>query len=379
MKNSKIITIFICLSLSTLIYNTATATQLNINKNNELIQNLLLDPLEYSYFVDDNADSSWYDNIHLKKIQDAIDNSSHHDNIYVYSGSYYENIIVHKKVNITGEDKNTTIIDGLEKSNVISILFDGVLISGFTIQNSSKKLLDAFDNAGISVISQKSKITNNIIRNNLYAISIRDSNENIIDNNIICDNKVKKILTFGTAITISNSHNNIISNNNIFNNPIGISIDQSIDNLICNNSVNKSNLAITISSNIVSGRVSKNNTVMGNKISGNNLGISIDESNKNIIKLNTIKGNINGVQLTYATENSILQNNIKLNLKQARFVIENLSHLENTWNGNYWNMPRIMPKAIIGYKILDIPTIPYNIKFPLFNFDKNPAREPYDI
>jgi pectin methylesterase-like acyl-CoA thioesterase len=46
------------------------------------------------------------------KIQDAIDNASEGDTIFVHNGIYNENITIIKTINLIGEDKNTTIING---------------------------------------------------------------------------------------------------------------------------------------------------------------------------------------------------------------------------------------------------------------------------
>ena len=46
------------------------------------------------------------------KIQDAIDNSSNGDTVYVYNGIYYEFILINKQITLRGEDKNNTIIEG---------------------------------------------------------------------------------------------------------------------------------------------------------------------------------------------------------------------------------------------------------------------------
>jgi len=73
------------------------------------------------------------------KIQDAINNASDGDTVFVYNGTYYENVIINKNNHIlTGEDKNTTIIDGGKRNgNVVTIYYvDWVAISGFTIKNS---------------------------------------------------------------------------------------------------------------------------------------------------------------------------------------------------------------------------------------------------
>jgi parallel beta-helix repeat protein len=76
-------------------------------------------------------------------IQDAIDASNNGDIIFVYAASspYYEKIIVNKSVNINlvGEDRNTTVIDGQQGAyDIITILKSGTFLSGFSIVNNSK-------------------------------------------------------------------------------------------------------------------------------------------------------------------------------------------------------------------------------------------------
>ena len=56
-------------------------------------------------YVDDDGTADY------TRIQDAIDNASDRDTIYVYSGIYYELINVDKSLDIIGEYNNTTIID----------------------------------------------------------------------------------------------------------------------------------------------------------------------------------------------------------------------------------------------------------------------------
>jgi len=44
----------------------------------------------------------------------------------VYNGTYYENVIVNKTINLTGEDRDGIIIDGAENGDVIQIFADWV-------------------------------------------------------------------------------------------------------------------------------------------------------------------------------------------------------------------------------------------------------------
>ncbi len=71
-------------------------------------------------------------------IQAAINTADPGDTIFVYQGTYLENIYINITLNLCGEDKNTTIIDGGGQHDVIYIGFpaNSVTITGFTIQHS---------------------------------------------------------------------------------------------------------------------------------------------------------------------------------------------------------------------------------------------------
>ena len=71
------------------------------------------------------------------RIQDAIDNASQGDTVFVYDDSapYNEIITIEKSISMTGEEKETTIIDSMQSDTSITIDSDNVTISGFTIKN----------------------------------------------------------------------------------------------------------------------------------------------------------------------------------------------------------------------------------------------------
>jgi len=70
-------------------------------------------------------------------IQEAIDDASDGDIVFVYDDSspYVENVVVNKSINLIGEDKYSTAIDGDMSGDGILVTADWVNISGFTIQN----------------------------------------------------------------------------------------------------------------------------------------------------------------------------------------------------------------------------------------------------
>jgi len=71
-------------------------------------------------------------------IQDAIDNASSGDTIYVFSGIYHENILIDKSINLIGEDKTSTTIDGDGGRRIVTIMSSSVKIMGFTLKNSEQ-------------------------------------------------------------------------------------------------------------------------------------------------------------------------------------------------------------------------------------------------
>ena len=157
------------------------------------------------------------------KIQDAIDNATDEGTIYVYNGTYYENIVIDKTIDLVGEDRNTTIIDGGDSGDVVYVTADWVNISGFTIQNSGSVYLQ---DAGIDVRSHFSNFSGNIISNNRYGIYLNDSSSNTVTGNIITYN-ADGILLCGFS--------NIVLSNTISNNWYGIYLDDSSSNVILKN------------------------------------------------------------------------------------------------------------------------------------------------
>ena len=44
-------------------------------------------------------------------IQAAVDDAQPGDTVLVYAGTYYEDVVINKTINLTGEDRDTTIIN----------------------------------------------------------------------------------------------------------------------------------------------------------------------------------------------------------------------------------------------------------------------------
>jgi len=221
------------------------------------------------------------------KIQDAINNASHGDTVFVYNGTYYENVIINKTINLTGENRNNTIIDGGGIGDVVYISAEKVNISRFTIQNSGNSGYPDCD-SGIKIKSEYNNISSNLIKNNCRGIWIHANNNTIADNYVT--------LSTNQGIEIYLSRNNTIVGNNVSSNTkAGIQSDGSSNNIITSNIVTSNNWhGIFIDDH------SNSNTIIGNNISSHDTGIYIhDFSDSNIIYHNNL---INNIQNAYDDE-----------------------------------------------------------------------------
>ena len=376
------------------------------------------------YVDDDNTDGPWDGTIEhpYQYIQDAIDNASNCDTVFVFNGTYDEYVNLNKTINLIGEDRNNTIID-----EHVKIASDWVNITGFTIQNSSWGL------TGIAVWSNYNSIIQNTIMNNGDGIWLDDwlggASNNIISGNTITDNLRCGIKLTGSSNNIlgntitdnwfagidigfgSYSYNNNISGNTIIDNEYGINLwgddDTSIyRNIICNNNevgiyLRWSDFTIirrnTIMNNKDEGIIldtSSNNIISGNILTNNKNGISItDNSDNNTIDTNTISDQYYGIWMVISSDNNSISDNkfiknncglyqsgsAKNNIKSNNFRKNKLNAFfincnQILWEGNYWNRPRLLPKPIFG-----LERINRGLWIPCINYDNHPARKPYDI
>lgn len=249
-------------------------------------------------------------------IQDAIDNSMDDDTVYVYDGTYYENLVINKSINIVGLDKNSTFINGNGNLYTILIRSSWVNITRFTIQNSK---------TGICIIGSDysfNNITDNIISNNWEGIRLYNSSNNKISGNVISDND-----NFG--VVLYESSNNIITVNNFMNNFKAIFL----------------------------GRWSDNNVIFGNNFTKNKFGISLDFSFNNLIHQNDITNGIRGVSLSYSNNNNVTNNVIENNDQYGIYLSDSDDNVisPNTFSNNYQDVKEEPKPPVIkapGFEIL---------------------------
>lgn len=120
-------------------------------------------------------------------IQAAVDDAGYGDIVYVYNGTYTENVEVYQSLTLVGEDKNTTIIDGGGNGNVVKLYSYDSKLTGFTLTNSG---YISSSTSAVSVFGDRSNISNNIFINNKAGIRAESEDDGEIYNNIIQDCEV---------------------------------------------------------------------------------------------------------------------------------------------------------------------------------------------
>ena len=246
---------------------------------------------------------------HFNTIQEAIDLSGTFGTIHVYNGTYKENLMVHKSVNLIGEDKNNTIIDGCQQNHVINISADYVNISEFTIKNSSIGQ-GMNEIGGIYTTSKNLNISDNIILNNDIGIKISNSTNSLINNNTILNNKRYGIILYDTKFTT-------VINNNISKNVFeGLVLLASPINNILNNQI-KYNSGNGIYSLFSYANIIENNFISYNKADG----VTLGDSDSNIIFFNNISNNDGTSIQIYESNQNNIQNNQIIKNKNGGFVI----------------------------------------------------------
>ncbi len=303
--------------------------------------------LEEVVWVDDDFDSStpgWQED-HFDSIQDGIDavNSS---TVYVANGSYEESVTVDKSVNLIGESRQNTTINGKGASRVVDISADWVNITGFSVKNGSR--------SGIYITGDHANVVNSsseyIIGKDgsgpgsgdiAYGIYLTSVSNCTINDNIIRDIKGGDSGEAGGNGGVAygiflNSVLNCTINNNIIRDLKGGEGAQKGGDaygIYIGNSANN-----TISSSFIS---SIEGGLGDIESDGYGYGVLLFSSGDNELIKSDLKKNDYALSIYDSTDNTFYHNNFINSSIQYVFSYDNSSY-HNTWDdgngtGNYWD------------------------------------------
>ena len=312
------------------------------------------------------------------KIQDAIDNASDGDTVFVYDDSspYIENIIIDKSLMMVGENRNTTVILSNNISDAVNITGANVILVGFTIQTAEDSVSYLKLNAeniqieynrfvNITILSKNHNgisITNNIFPNDKWIkrriIYLLNGNSCLIKNNTISRTN--------SGIRIYNCQDSRICFNTVHNCFSGINDVNGNSNIINNNTVDIAGNGIYLNGN--------NILVENNTIFDCNFGIKLYNTFFAYISKNAIFDNLFGIDMERAYFSKIISNNFVYNAGNT-FVFNSFL---TRWNHNYWGRLILLPKIIIVF-IEIFETTFESLIIPYLNFDWRPALRPYDM
>ncbi len=306
-------------------------------------------------------------------IQDAIDNASNGDTIFVYDQSlpYYENLIINTSIHLAGNNSQNTIIDASNTGDTIRILHDTVTISNFTIRNCGEiSYLIRIINCNNVTIQRNILTAEEIIADGICVVQtgVSPINTGIT----IKENRISDVLR---AIWVSDCYSHI-KDNIIDHTIIGIETFNSY-NTITNNTIQNGGTGIHLFS------TTNENTIDYNTFLNCSTAISL-AGHKHVIQWNEFNGcRYCGISNYEGRKNEIHFNNFINNNKSAYFHC-NFPRIiyRNNWNRNYWDdhqsiSPRKIPGVIEWRDLWPFPLFQGSI--PWYQFDWFPAQEPYDI
>lgn len=258
---------------------------------------------------------------HHDSIQNAIDNSSSGDIIFIHNGTYNESFKVTFPLSVIGEDRDSVFIRPCNGSYAILIESDFVYLSNFSLK--TEYTVSSYEKTGVTIKNNFSSIIDVEIENFDYGIIIYRCNNNTISNvtisdaitgikiELLChDNIINDVMIEGCTIGVDVSglpFTNHIQNVNINNcSRYGIRIEKGSEN----NAIYRCLILKCVDGLIITesctGNKIENSTIQNNV----NNGIWIKWSDKTIIANCTITGNGGyGVYQQIGNYKSNIQNN----------------------------------------------------------------------
>jgi parallel beta-helix repeat protein len=331
------------------------------------------------------------------KIQDAVDNTSDGDTVFVYDDAspYLETVCVNTSIQVLGENETTTIIDAGTTDYAVAVCFRANYgrFEHFGLRNSGWEsyALNVFD-------AEDFVIANNSFLGNFNGAYVEDSNQVLIADNTFIGNRAALEVSSILSSSILRNHfldnidgliiyaDNTLVADNIIRGNTGWGIDVKADNVsILRNVIDSTHNDGSACGIFIDAEIN-HIQVQHNVINENDYGIlcfAVNDRDSSIV-LNTFSNNSYGMSSNLCAHINIVRNNFIGRGTYAYFA-DSWWFQANHWDGNYWaDHHGKAPRAIPGKALLLVIPLGYFhgnwcIYSPWLNFDWHPSPEPIDI
>jgi len=289
-------------------------------------------------------------------IQEAINNASYGDTIFVRAGTYCEHVTIDKSISLIGEDRSTTVIDGRGGEAVVSVAENNVNLTGFTIQNGFYGIKIKY--FGSAIISE-----NYITDNNFIGIYLYFSHMNVFSENNVTGNDY--------GVWLVHSGNNTFKSNNIVDNKWqaliveGNNLGDFIQNMDTSNKVNgkpvyywvnERNRTVPYDAGYIAAVNSTNITIRNLTIEKSGQGVLLAGTTNSIVERTILTKNRYGIYLCCSRNITINKNNITNNNQGMSLFLSHENNITGntiTKNGYGIDMGRSEGNIISGNMITD--------------------------
>lgn len=265
-----------------------------------------------------------------ENLQALIDSLEEGAVIKLEDKTYVGNIVINKPMTIIGSEK--TVIKGDGTGNVISIKAPNATIKKLTVTNSSLNRNSSEEYAGIKIHSNGNVVEHVKITDSFHGIYLSQAHDNKISNVTIKGMGKGEIAAQGNGIHVYYANNNLLSHNTIEGTRDGMFFDYANKNESYQNNISDTRYGLHYmysDENIFKNNTFTMNTGGAAVMNSNHLllednhfivnygnqsfGLLLLQANDNQIKNNTFYMNQRGIYIDQATRNSIQGNKISQN------------------------------------------------------------------